>query len=127
MRAFSFLYLILLGILTNTLNINSATASPASPASRHALVSRTDNGKTTDVTWDKYSLSVKGERVFVFSGEFHYHRLPVPELWLDVFQKLRANGFNAVSSIDFHGYSQILDANYSPSLFLLEFSQRLRG
>lgn len=62
------------------------------------FVLATDNGKTTDVTWDKYSLSVKGERVFVFSGEFHYQRLPVPELWLDVFQKLRANGFNAVSS-----------------------------
>lgn len=63
-----------------------------------SLVAGTDNGKTTDVTWDKYSLSVKGERVFVFSGEFHYQRLPVPELWLDVFQKLRSNGFNAVSS-----------------------------
>ncbi|KAJ6079896.1 hypothetical protein N7467_009649 [Penicillium canescens] len=61
------------------------------------FVSATDNGKTTDVTWDKYSLSIKGERVFVFSGEFHYQRLPVPELWLDVFQKLRSNGFNAVS------------------------------
>ncbi|KAJ5911286.1 beta-galactosidase C [Penicillium subrubescens] len=61
------------------------------------LVFATDNGKTTDVTWDKYSLSVKGERLFVFAGEFHYMRLPVPELWLDVFQKLRANGFNAVS------------------------------
>lgn len=64
----------------------------------HYLVSATDNGKTTEVTWDKYSLSVKGERVYVFSGEFHYQRLPVPELWLDVFQKLRANGFNAISS-----------------------------
>lgn len=61
------------------------------------LVCATDNGKTTDVTWDTYSLSVKGERVYVFSGEFHYQRLPVPELWLDVFQKLRANGFNAIS------------------------------
>jgi hypothetical protein len=62
------------------------------------FVSATDNGKTTDVTWDKYSLSVKGERIYIFSGEFHYQRLPVPELWLDVFQKLRSNGFNAVSS-----------------------------
>lgn len=64
----------------------------------HYFVSATNNGKTTEVTWDKYSLSVKGERVYIFSGEFHYMRLPVPELWLDVFQKLRANGFNAVSS-----------------------------
>lgn len=68
------------------------------------FVSATDNGKTTEVTWDKYSLSVKGQRVYVFSGEFHYQRLPVPELWLDVFQKLRANGFNAVSSTRFRIY-----------------------
>ncbi|KAJ5364416.1 beta-galactosidase C [Penicillium cataractarum] len=78
MRFFAFLPLLLIGALSS-------------------LVSATDNGKTTDVTWDKYSLSVKGERVFVFSGEFHYMRLPVPEMWLDVFQKLRSNGFNAVS------------------------------
>jgi hypothetical protein len=35
----------------------------------------TDDGLTTDVTWDEYSLSVKGERVFIFSGEFHYLNL----------------------------------------------------
>jgi beta-galactosidase GanA len=40
---------------------------------------------------------VYGERIFVFSGEFHPYRLPVPDLWLDVFQKVKALGFNAVS------------------------------
>ena len=40
---------------------------------------------------------VYGERVMVFSGEFHPYRLPVPDLWLDVFQKVKALGFNAVS------------------------------
>lgn len=81
MRLFASLSIFLLGIISSFNYVNA-----------------TDNGKTTDVTWDKYSLSVKGERIFVFSGEFHYQRLPVPELWLDVFQKLRANGFNAISS-----------------------------
>ncbi len=33
------------------------------------------------VTWDRFSLSVNGSRVFLQSGEFHYPRLPVPELW----------------------------------------------
>ena len=80
MRLFGFFYLVWLLLLTGK-------------------VSGLDNGKTTDVTWDKYSLSVKGERLFVFSGEFHYQRLPVPELWLDVFQKLRANGFNTISGM----------------------------
>ncbi|KAK4545553.1 hypothetical protein LTR36_002903 [Oleoguttula mirabilis] len=40
---------------------------------------------------------VNGERVFVFSGEFHYARLPNPELWRDVLEKYKANGLNAVS------------------------------
>ena len=33
----------------------------------------------------------------IFSGEFHPFRLPVPDLWLDVFQKVKALGFSAVS------------------------------
>lgn len=56
----------------------------------------TDDGLTKEIEWDKHSLLVKGERVFIFSGEFHYQRLPVPELWPDIFQKFKANGLNAV-------------------------------
>ncbi|KAJ5709905.1 CAZyme family GH35 [Penicillium malachiteum] len=68
------------------------------------LVHATSDNFTTEVTWDQYSLSVKGERVYIFSGEFHYMRLPVPEMWLDVFQKLRASGFNALSIYFFWSY-----------------------
>lgn len=64
----------------------------------------TSDGYTTAVTWDHYSLSVNGERVFIYSGEFHYARLPVPELWRDVLQKFRANGMNAVSVYFFWSY-----------------------
>lgn len=32
--------------------------------------------------------------VFHSSGEFHPWRLPVPDLWLDIFQKMVAAGFN---------------------------------
>ena len=49
------------------------------------------------VTWDEHSVFVRGERLMLFSGEFHPFRLPVPDLWLDVFQKLRSAGFNTVS------------------------------
>ncbi|KKK12171.1 hypothetical protein P175DRAFT_0510530 [Aspergillus ochraceoroseus IBT 24754] len=76
------------------------------------FVSGIDNGKTTDVTWDKYSLSVKGERLFIYSGEFQYQRLPVPEMWLDVFQKLRANGFNAVSVYFFWSWHSASEGEY---------------
>ncbi|KAF7541462.1 hypothetical protein G7054_g527 [Neopestalotiopsis clavispora] len=49
------------------------------------------------VTWDQYSIMVRGERVLFFSGEFHPFRLPSPGLWLDVFQKIKAAGFSGVS------------------------------
>lgn len=64
----------------------------------------TDNGLQTVVEWDNGSLQVNGERVIVMSGEFHYARLPVPELWLDIFQKFRANGMNTVSIYFFWSY-----------------------
>ncbi|KAF2675021.1 hypothetical protein BT63DRAFT_26744 [Microthyrium microscopicum] len=68
------------------------------------LALSTDDGLTDKVSWDKYSLMVNGERVFIFAGEFHYQRLPIPELWLDVFQKFKANGMNAVSIYFFWSY-----------------------
>ncbi|CAN8104073.1 unnamed protein product [Discula destructiva] len=49
------------------------------------------------VTWDSYSLFVRGERVMFYSGEFHPFRLPVPGLWLDIFQKIKALGYTGVS------------------------------
>ncbi|OAR01440.1 hypothetical protein LLEC1_04032 [Akanthomyces lecanii] len=49
------------------------------------------------VTWDAHSLFIRGERAMIYSGEFHPFRLPVPSLWLDVFQKIKALGFNTVS------------------------------
>ncbi|KAH7054601.1 beta-galactosidase precursor [Macrophomina phaseolina] len=49
------------------------------------------------VTWDEHSLFVNGERIIFLSGEYHPFRLPVPSLWLDVFHKIKALGFNGVS------------------------------
>ncbi|KAI1355609.1 glycoside hydrolase family 35 protein [Xylaria sp. FL0043] len=49
------------------------------------------------VTWDENSLFVRGERIMFYSGEFHPWRLPVPGLWLDIFQKIKALGYNGVS------------------------------
>jgi beta-galactosidase GanA len=49
------------------------------------------------VTFDRYSLMVDGERILLWVGEFHYFRLPSPELWRDVLERIRAAGFNGVS------------------------------
>ncbi|ORX38601.1 glycoside hydrolase superfamily [Kockovaella imperatae] len=66
-----------------------------------------DELKSTNLTdlvqWDGYSLFVKGQRIFIYSGEFHAFRLIVPDLWLDVFQRIKALGFNAISTYTFWG------------------------
>jgi beta-galactosidase GanA len=49
------------------------------------------------VTWDEHSLFVRGERIFLYSGEFHPWRLPSVGLWTDVLQKIKAIGYNGVS------------------------------
>src|SRR6266550_322702 len=49
------------------------------------------------VTFDKYSLMIDSKRTFIWSGEFHYWRLPNSDLWRDVLQKMKAEGYNGVS------------------------------
>ncbi|KAF2818508.1 hypothetical protein CC86DRAFT_336927 [Ophiobolus disseminans] len=49
------------------------------------------------VTWDEHSLFVHGKRIIFWGGEVHPFRLPVPSLWLDIFQKIKAMGYNGVS------------------------------
>ncbi|KUL82910.1 hypothetical protein ZTR_10382 [Talaromyces verruculosus] len=64
-----------------------------------ALISerRSGNFRQDLVTWDEHSFFVRGERLMIFSGEFHPFRIPVPGLWLDIFQKIKSMGFTGVS------------------------------
>ncbi|KAJ7179483.1 glycoside hydrolase family 35 protein [Mycena filopes] len=55
------------------------------------------------VTWDEYSLFINGNRVNLWSGEVHPYRMPVQSLHLDVFQKVKSLGFNAISAYFFWG------------------------
>jgi hypothetical protein len=52
--------------------------------------------RAAEVTYDRFSLMIDGKRVFILSGEFHYWRLPSPDLWPDILGKIRAAGYNAV-------------------------------
>ncbi|KAJ3574796.1 hypothetical protein NP233_g1522 [Leucocoprinus birnbaumii] len=67
------------------------------------LSPRTNDGYTSQVQWDGYSFSIQTpdqstpRRIFVQSGEYHPWRLPVPELWPDIFQKTKAAGLNGIS------------------------------
>ncbi|MBP1966677.1 beta-galactosidase [Paenibacillus aceris] len=49
------------------------------------------------VSFDHYSLMIDGKRTFIYAGEFDYWRLPSQSEWLDVLQKMKSAGFNAVS------------------------------
>lgn len=52
-----------------------------------------NDGDTDLIQWDHYSMTVNGERLFIWSGEVHYWRIPVPELWVDILQKIKAAGY----------------------------------
>ena len=57
------------------------------------------------ISWDRYSMSIDNRRVFLWSGEFEYWRLPSPGLWRDVLEKMKAAGFNTVATYfdwDYH-------------------------
>ncbi|KAI0482705.1 glycoside hydrolase family 35 protein [Xylariaceae sp. FL0804] len=87
-------------------------AVPIATAPRRIVVK--DNAPLQDVvTWDEHSLLVRGERVMIMSGEFHPWRLPVPSLWLDVFQKIRAAGFNCVSFYSYWGLLEGKQGNFT--------------
>ncbi|OCL15370.1 glycoside hydrolase family 35 protein [Glonium stellatum] len=71
-------------------------------------------GQEGVVQWDHYSLIVNGKRVFLFGGEMHPWRLPVPEMWEDVLQKMKAAGLNSISFYSHWGY-------HAPTIDTLDF------
>ena len=70
----------------------AAPPRPASPPQDHRI------------TYDRYSFLIDGKRTYLWSGEFHPYRLPSPALWTDIFQKMKAAGFNTVSIYFSWGY-----------------------
>ncbi len=70
---------------------NTVTPAPIAPP-RHVLL-----GKPQSVSYDQYSLMIGGKRTVIYSGEFDPWRTPSPSLWLDRLEKMKADGFNAVT------------------------------
>src|SRR5436190_16039620 len=79
------------------LGASAATATATAPALAQPAAAHT-------VSFDGYSFLIDGRRTYIWSGEFHYFRLPSPDLWLDIFQKMKAAGFNAASIYFDWGY-----------------------
>nr|CAD37064.1 related to beta-galactosidase [Neurospora crassa] len=62
------------------------------------------NDLQDQIQWDHYSIIINGERLFLFGGEMHPFRLPVPELWQDVLEKVKAMGMRMISIYTHWGF-----------------------
>ncbi|MER6738403.1 beta-galactosidase [Streptomyces puniciscabiei] len=98
------------GMTTTAVAQDGGGRTPAAPAAAPAA----GPGAHT-VSFDGYSFLVDGKRTYLWSGEFHYFRLPSPDLWRDIFQKMKAAGFNATSLYFDWGY-------HSPKPGVYDFS-----
>ncbi|KAF9887419.1 hypothetical protein FE257_010274 [Aspergillus nanangensis] len=78
-----------------------------------------DNGLNEVVQWDHYSFQINGQRIFIFSGEFHYWRIPVPGLWRDILEKIKATGFTAFAFYSSWAY-------HAPNNHTVDFSTGAR-
>jgi len=90
-------------------NATGAAASPPRSAPGHnpaptVTVAAAKSPAAHTVTYDGYSFMVDGKRTYLWSGEFHYFRLPSQDLWRDILQKMKAAGFNATSLYFDWGY-----------------------
>lgn len=63
-----------LGLALGVAGLNGYTTPPGSPGYQLGA-----SGQA--IQFDPQSLYVDGKRIFLFSGEFHPWRLPVPQLW----------------------------------------------
>ena len=88
---------VVLGATTDAFGVTRApTAAPAPTPGKHLT--------PHSVTWDAHSVIIDGKPVYLWSGELHPFRVPSPSLWRDMLQKMRSNGYNAVSIYVDWGY-----------------------
>jgi hypothetical protein len=99
-------------ILPSSYVLNSGAGAQYSSPSQWPLH---DNGLNNVAQWDHYSFKVNGKRLFVFSGEIHYWRVPVPSVWEDILQKVKAAGFTAFAFYGHWGF-------HNPNNHTLDFT-----
>lgn len=95
---------------SNTTDIQSATTKGNRGSFRLPACQKLKGTHT--VSYDHYSLMIDGKRTFLYSGEFEYWRLPSQSGWMDVLQKMKAAGFNAVTIYFDWGYHSPAQGKY---------------
>ena len=101
------------------LSSGAHAASTGTTATTTTTTTAMDTTAAHTVTYDGYSFLIDGKRTYLWSGEFHYFRLPNQDLWRDVLEKMKAAGFNAISLYFDWGY-------HSPAPGRLRLHRRTR-
>ncbi|WP_328752734.1 beta-galactosidase [Streptomyces sp. NBC_00285] len=107
-RGRSLLLAFLLTVMSLTAPAATAAMSPAQAETQAAPSA----GKRHTVTYDQYSVRVDDKPLYIWGAELHYFRLPSPDAWRDVLQKIKAGGFNAVSLYFDWGYHSAKPGSY---------------
>ena len=97
-------------MIDRTRLIALALATALTPVTAAAQVARPTQNLAAPVktfgrvSYDARSLMIDGKRQVIWSSEFHPFRLPSPDLWRDILQKMKASGFNTVALYFDWGY-----------------------
>ncbi|HEY1882440.1 MAG TPA: beta-galactosidase [Candidatus Cybelea sp.] len=65
-----------------------------------------------DVVYNGTSLAIDGRQVALSAAQFHYWQLPAPQLWPEVFRRIKAAGYNAVALDLYWGYHSARPGTY---------------
>lgn len=72
-----------------------------------------DKAKYGDVIdFDKHSLKIRGQRVLLIGGEFHYWRVPDRDRWEDILKAYKGGGLNCVRVYFHWGYHNPAEGKY---------------
>lgn len=97
-----------IGALFGLLSGTTVSAQTARPTENLAAPVKTFGR----VSYDARSLMIDGKRTIIWSSEFHPFRLPSPDLWRDILQKMKASGFNTVALYFDWGYHTAKQGEY---------------
>jgi len=88
-------------VTANTVTSNGAAAQTATTgAVKPEPIAQPTNvvkGAPQTIGYDQYSMIIGGKHVYITAGEFDPWRTPSPSLWLDDLQKMKADGYDAVT------------------------------
>ena len=65
------------------------------------------------IEWDKYSLIIDNERIFLLGGEFHYWRIPDVNRWETILKYYKNAGLNFVRIFFNWGFHSPSEGKYN--------------